>query len=143
MLINTAVMGQIDVDTEQIFHMPDGLYGFERESKYALITKQDEGVTLMWFQAVGENSPCFVVFNPFDIIDGYDPVLEASDLRFLGADDIDDLLFFVIAVVPEDISQITVNLKSPIAVNKNDRRARQVILANREYPIKFPLFGEE
>ena len=143
MRINTAVLGQIDVDDDHIFHLPDGLYGFEHEDNYALITKQDDGVTLMWLQAVNASAPCFVVFNPFDVMDGYSPVLEKSDLSFLGAKDVSELMFFVIAVVPEDLEKITVNLKSPVVVNKNDKRARQVILANRDYPIKFPLFSEE
>jgi flagellar assembly factor FliW len=83
------------------------------------------------------------VFDPFEIIEGYDPIVENSDLRFLGCKDASDLRFFVIAVVPDDITKITVNLKSPIVVNKQDRRARQVILANSDYPIRFPIFPAE
>lgn len=143
MLINTAVLGPVEVEADSIFHLPDGLYGFEGRSEYALVTKEDDGVTLMWFQAVHGMVPCFVVFDPFELVDGYDPVVEASDLRFLDCQDASDLLFLAIAVVPDDIQGITVNLKSPIIINKKNKRARQVILANRDYPIKFPLFPEE
>ena len=142
MLINTAVLGEIDVSPENIFNLPDGIYGFERESDYALITKQDEDITLMWFQAVGADAPCFVVFNPFDIIEGYDPKLEDADLRRLGAASAGDLFFLVIAVVPEDISKITVNLKSPIVINRREKKARQVILTNPDYPIRHFIFEE-
>ncbi len=143
MLIETSVLGKVEVDPEQIFHLPDGLYGFDTKGDFALITKQEDDVTLMWLQAVDSLYPCFVVFNPFEIIEGYDPLVEHSDLLFLQCDSAYDLMFLVIAVVPDDVRHITVNLKSPIVINKKDKRARQVILANRDYPIKFALFDQE
>lgn len=143
MLVNTAVFGSIEVADEQMFSMPDGLYGFDQVGKFALITKEEDDVTLMWFQSADEVVPCFVVFNPFEIIDGYRPVIEASDLRALGCGKNDKLDYLVIAVVPEDVTKITVNLKSPIVLNRRTRIARQVILANKDYPIKFSLVEEQ
>jgi len=142
MLLNTAVFGEIDVEPGDVFHFPDGLYGFEGAGDYALITKEDEDVTLMWLQSTQSTAPCFVVFDPFNVAEGYAPKVENSDLRHLEAKDESELSFFVIAVVPDDISQISVNLKSPVVVNKKTRVARQVILANQDYPIKYFLFGE-
>ncbi len=143
MVINTAVLGPVEVSGDDVFHLPEGLYGFDRKGDYALVKKKDEDVTLMWLQALDSSVPCFVVFDPFEIIDGYDPFVEPSDLRFLNADELSDLLFLVIAVVPDDIRGITVNLKSPVIINRKNKRARQVILANRDYPIRFPLFNED
>ncbi len=143
MLVNTAVLGPVEVSMDHIFHLPEGLYGFERKGDYALITKEDEDVTLRWFQSVDSSVPCFVVFDPFEIVEGFDPIVEPSDLQYLGCKDASDLMFLVIAVVPEDIGGITVNLKSPIVINTREKRARQVILANRDYPIRFPLFLQQ
>ena len=143
MLIKTAVLGEVEVSPEDIINIPDGLYGFDCRGEFAVVRKQEEDVTLMWLQAVRSGVPCFVVFNPYEIIDGYEPILEHRDMNFLGCDSVDELDFLVIAVVPEDVRDITVNAKSPIAINKKDRRARQVILANRNYPIKFPLFAKD
>ena len=143
MLIDTAMLGQIDVDEGDIFHLPEGLYGFESESDYALITKQDEDFTLMWFQAVKAPAPCFVVFDPCDVVDDYTPKLDSSDLASLGATGEDQLSFLVIAVVPEDVSQISVNLKSPIALSRQNKTAKQVLLQNQDYPIKYYLFGQD
>ena len=143
MIVDTAVLGPVDVEQENIFHLPNGLYGFEGNSEFALITKRDDDVTLMWFQSVSGGAPCFVVFDPFEIIDNYQPVVEASDLKALGCKDSAELSYLVIAVVPENISEMTVNLKSPIVINKSQRKARQVILANRDYPIRYALFPED
>ena len=144
MLINTAVLGQVDVDEQNIYKMPEGLYGFEEEHKWALITQQDEGLTLMWLQAVGDDTPCFVVFDPFEIVQDYSPKLEEADLKQLGVKSEDQLSFLVIAVVPEDFSQISVNLKSPIALNPQTNDARQVILGGEQvWPIKYYLMGQD
>lgn len=142
MLINTAVFGPVEVTAEHVFRMPDGLFGFDGIHRYALITAQEDDVTLMWYQAVDTAAPCFVVFDPFQVVDGYRPELEPSDLRALGCRDAGELSYLVIAVVPEDVAKTTVNLKSPIVINNRDRVARQVILSNQDYPIKFPLVEE-
>ena len=139
MLVETTVLGQVEVDDDDIFDMPEGLYGFGGAGRFALIKKRESETTLMWYQSLDRRVPCFVVFNPFEIIDGYQPELERGDLNALGCKSASELSFLVIAVVPEDITKIIVNLKSPIAVNAKKRLARQVILVNKDYPIQFPL----
>jgi flagellar assembly factor FliW len=138
MLICSAVFGEIEVGDDNLYQVPGGLFGFDDVRDYALVTRQDEDITLRWFMAASAQVPCFVVFNPYDIINGYEPEMEPSDLKALGAKNPGELDFLVIAVVPEDITKITLNLKSPIALNPKERRARQVLLRN-DYPFKFPL----
>ena len=96
----------------------------------------------MWYQAINQTIPCFVVFNPFEIIDGYEPEMEPEDLKAFGGKT-DGLVFLVIAAVPRDVSKTTVNLKSPIVIDPKNRTAKQVILANKDYPIRFFLSGED
>ncbi|MDL2232243.1 flagellar assembly protein FliW [Ruminococcaceae bacterium OttesenSCG-928-L11] len=139
MIVHSAVFGDIDVAEDNIYMMPNGLFGFEGEGRYALITRQEDDVTLMWYQAVDSKVPCFNVFDPFEIIDGYEPMLESFDLKALRTDSPSDLQFLVIAVVPEDITRATVNLKSPLVLNPKEHLARQVIVRNSDYPIKFSL----
>lgn len=139
MQINSAVFGPLEVDSKDVFHLSEGLYGFDAIHQYALISREDEDVTWQWFQAVDDAVPCFVVFNPYDIVDGYYPEIEKNDLRALGCQNPEDLSYLVIAVVPEDVTHTTVNLKSPIILNRRTRTARQVILSNRDYPIRFPI----
>lgn len=143
MLIDTAIFGQIEIDESAIYHMPLGLYGFDNGGDFAVIEKQDDDVTLRWFQSTGAVVPCFIVFDPFELIDGYEPEMERADLKALACEDVRDLQFLVISVVPDDISRITVNLKSPIVLNKKNRLGRQVILANPDYPISYPLVQSE
>ena len=142
MRIDTIVFGPVEVPEDKIFHMSKGPLGFEDTTDYALVEKQDQDVVLRWFQAVDTTVPCFVVFNPFEIVNGYEPVVEPHDLRALECDGVDELDYLVIAVISEDISKSTVNLKSPIVINREKHTAGQVILRN-DYPIRFSLVQSE
>ena len=142
MLVNTAIFGEIDVEEENILHMPYGPFGFDDRKTFALLEQEDDGAVFRWLQSIDDESPCFVVFDPNEIVSDYSPEVETSDLRALGCKRISELKFYVIAVVPEDFTKTTVNLKSPIAVNPDTNVAMQIILSNVDYPIRFPLVDE-
>jgi flagellar assembly factor FliW len=52
----------------------------------------------------------------------------------------DQLRLLLIAIVPQNIKDITVNLKSPVVVNMGKRLAVQAILENSAYPVRYRLF---
>ena len=141
MLIDTAVFGPVDVMESALIHMPHGPYGFDEHKTFALLEQEDEGVMFRWLQSTDGQAPCFVIFDPAEIVTGYAPQVEPSDLRTLGCRDVSELKFYVIAVIPEDYTKATVNLKSPIALNAKTNTAIQVILSNPDYSIRFPLAG--
>jgi flagellar assembly factor FliW len=142
MVVNTAIFGTVNVDEENILHMPFGPFGFDEYKTFALLEQEDDGAVFRWLQSTEEENPCFVVFDPNELVADYRPEVENSDLRALGCRRISELKFYVIAVVPDDFRKTTVNLKSPIAVNPDTNVAMQVILANVDYPIRFPLLDE-
>jgi flagellar assembly factor FliW len=141
MQIHSSVFGEMEVAEDQIYKVPSGLYGFEDIDEYALISKQEGDVALLCFQATKAPVPCFVVFDPFDIAVGFEPDMEPADLRALAVQSHKELRFLVLAVLPEDLSKATVNMKSPLAINEKEGTARQVILRN-DYPIRFPLLDD-
>ena len=46
-----------------------------------------------------------------------------------------------VAIVPEDYKKTTINLRCPIIINTNERRAAQVILTEH-YEFKAPVYEE-
>ena len=57
----------------------------------------------------------------------------------LGVNDKTNLQVLCIARVPEDYKETTVNLKSPIVINMDTKKAAQVILP-KNYPYRQPIF---
>lgn len=85
--------------------------------------------------------PQFILFKADGVLSDYSPALPAAVIGSLGARDARELDCFVVAVVPEDIAKTTVNLLSPVVVNLKTGLAAQVVLEDRAYPLRHPVFG--
>lgn len=120
----------------------EGIYGFEGIKEYFLEPVGDD-LSVLILQSASTRVPSFVVINPFLIADNYCPVLSDEEVKTLGAKLQQELAFYVIAVVKEDYKNTVVNLKSPIVINPKLRLAKQIILDNCDYPIRFAIFGNE
>jgi flagellar assembly factor FliW len=48
-----------------------------------------------------------------------------------------DLIFLTIATVPLDAKRLSINIKSPVALNPARMIGRQVILLNEDYSVKY------
>ena len=53
-----------------------------------------------------------------------------------------DIRFLSIVVIPQDVSRMTANLKSPIVINAKKNIAMQVILDDEEYSTKHHILEE-
>ena len=138
--INTKDFGVLDICEEEVIHVPAGLYAFEEFTEFVLLAQ--DGCLQKWLQAVKAENPRFIVFDPQDIVAGYHPVLSPEVLAELKIDPNDDPAVYVIATIPAHIKNMTVNLKSPLAVNPKRRLAAQIILENENYPIRHRVFQE-
>lgn len=138
MRIKTRDFGTMDIDEREIIRFPRGVYAFESATEFVLIP--GEGSPALYLQNVSDESPRFVVFHAGDVVDGYEPSVSDETARALEADSPGDLSLLVIAVVPENIRDMTVNLKSPIVCNRKKRLAMQVILEDGMFPIRYRLF---
>ena len=144
MKIQTKYFGEIEYDEDEKILFPAGLFGFESEREFLLIPF--EGGSLLCFQSVRTPDLAFVSMNPLSLKLDYEPVLQPAELQSLGVQDSQDLAYYVLCVVKKPVSESTVNLKCPIAVNPETRQARQVILETDAYEMRHPLAefsGEE
>lgn len=125
-----------------ILRFDEGIYGFEDTKEYVLL-QEDEEHTIWYLQAAHSEVPCLIVIDPYTIVDNYTPVISDADLACLGNPDDEDLCFLAVAVLKDDFKESVVNLKSPIVINAKTKCAKQVILENNDYPIRYKLFGNQ
>jgi flagellar assembly factor FliW len=140
-LINTRDFGEIEISEENIFEFPNGVFAFEDTRKFALISPLGDDVYPMWLQSAEDLTPCFVVFDPTMIDGEYFAALSKSERALLGIEDNTNLRYLVIAKVPEDYRQTTVNMKSPIVINSDNKLAAQFILPH-DYQFRLPIYEE-
>lgn len=140
-LVKTRDFDEIEVSRKDIITFPNGIFAFEEYSEYIFITPLGDGKYPIWLQSVENQNLCFILFNPFEFCADYRVTVMDEDVSVLDMDNDADARFYVIAVVPDNAMDATVNMKSPIIVNSKNNKAVQVIAAD-DYPIKFPVFAK-
>jgi flagellar assembly factor FliW len=122
-----------------VLGLTEPLPGFPGYRDYALLPIDDTGL-VHWLQAIDPEGPRFVVVPAGPFFPDYAPVLPAAVRTELGLGDSAEPRLFCLVTVPDgDISAATANLRAPLAVNEAIGRARQVVLADGEHPIRRPL----
>lgn len=140
MQIETRDFGGMEIDPNEIIRFQEPVYGFEELTEYVLLSDDEAGDGIMWLQSVEKPEVCFVIIDPEMVGTEYKPEIPQATLEQLEVGEM--LVVRLIAVVPDNFHDTTVNLKSPVLINPEKKCAAQVIL-EADYPIRMRLFGEE
>lgn len=139
MQLNTKYFGQVECDPAQVLDFPNGLFGFESEKKFVLLSFSGSGGNMLCLQSIAAPSPAFILMNPFSLKPDYAPVLSAEELELMGVSQSHELCYYVMCVVKDPVGESTVNLRCPVVVNPDLHRAVQVILDTDAYQMRHPL----
>ena len=133
MRLKTKYFGEIECPEEDKLHFPSGLFGFEEEKEFFLLPFEGGDGSLLCFQSAVTPGLAFVAMNPFSLKPDYAPVLTPGELEVMGVERSEDLCFYTLCVVRSPVSESTVNLRCPVAINDQTRQAVQVILEDGGY----------
>ncbi len=143
MKLNTRHFGEIEVNENDIIDFQETLIGFENMKRFVVIDNPDVENPFKWLQSVDEPSLAFVITNPFLFINNYEFDIPNKITKELGLDKHEDVTVYSIAVITEDIKDMTLNLKAPIIINAKNNKSRQIILQKDEYPLKYRIFQKQ
>lgn len=139
MVINTTRFGEIEVDEQKIIEFSKGIPGIEELKKFIFLTPK-ETFPIYFLQAIDDKDIALPVVNPFDFKKDYNPKVSDSVFKEIGIENDEDLLVLNVAVVPKDLKKMTVNLAAPILINIKKFMAKQVILDDKKYGIREPMY---
>lgn len=139
MNINAKYFGPVSYESKEAIHIINGLIGFESYTEYLPLSFHEEDDSLISLQCLDDEALSFILMNPFGIFPDYDPVLSSQELKELGAETIEDISYYVIAVIRDTVAESTVNLRAPLVVNALNRQAKQIILDQPEYTFRHTL----
>lgn len=142
MKLKTKHFGEITIDEEKIITFKNGLYGFEDKNRFTIIENNDKENPFQWLQSIEDPDLAFVIINPFIFKSDYDFDIPDSTVDKLEIENPKDLLIYTIAVVPEDIKNVTVNLSGPIIINSKNKLGKQIIIEDKRYTTKYYIFKE-
>ena len=140
MEVTTRIFGTIDIEEEKLIHFVNGIVGFPQLTTFALIHDNEKQGGIQWLQSMQEPQFAIPVMNPLDILDDYNPQVEDELLKPIGGLDPENMLVLVTVAVPSDLTKMSVNLRGPIVINADNRKACQVITEGEDYQVKFPIY---
>lgn len=133
-------METIQIPESAVLAFPEGVPGFERHRRFALI-EDTKLAPFCWLQSLHDPLVGFLVIEAGLLIADYEFDISDPDVDLLGLDDAADARVLSILVVPENIRAMTANLQAPLIVNPAKRIAKQVILTDERFPLRHPVFG--
>jgi len=142
MNINTRIFGEIEIADEKIITFEKGIIGFPEMRRFALLHNEEKGkdAGIRFLQSIDEPGFAMPVMDPLVVKEDYNPEVNDELLEAAGELTPDNMLVLVTVTVPSDITNMTVNLRGPIIINAEEKKACQIIVDGEEYPVKYPIY---
>src|SRR5690242_13635274 len=108
----TGRFGQLSIGDNEKIHIAQGLLGFPDLKDFCLVDPGDDTL-ILWLQSLQDPNIAFPVLEPKVFRPDYTARLSAAELRELSLENVNQSAVFSILTIPEDVSQMTANLKAP------------------------------
>lgn len=112
-------------DDSDVITFTEGLIGLPQIRK-AVVVSMNDLKPFRWLAPLDSDETRFVVVNPHEIFDSYQPHLYKPEVK-------DKSNTLVIVTVASDWRNTTINLRAPIVVDPVRRTASQQILSDSPY----------
>ncbi|MEU7903094.1 flagellar assembly protein FliW [Actinoplanes sp. NPDC049118] len=113
--------------------MASPMAGFPAHRQFVLVRLNEQGL-LYAFTSTQDPNIRFLVAPPEPFFPDYAPEIENDVLAALNTKDADRLL--VMVVITAGVEETSANLLAPIIVDRDSRRAMQVILQDSGLPVR-------
>ena len=142
MTVQTRLFGEVYVGEDKIINLPQGIIGFPDLKLFTLIfdSEKEDGGSIMWFQSLDEPQFALPVMTPSTILPDYNPTVNDELLAPLGELTEENLYVLVTVKVPQDLKEMSVNLKAPIIVNTDTMLGGQLIVEDEDLPVRYKIY---
>ena len=133
--------GDIEFLRNDVIHFVEGMIGFQQMTQFVVVNTK-EGSPYRWLQSVQEPKLAFLVSIPESFMADYSPEISDADAAKLGLSPETEHLILVTTTIPTgNPKAATANLAAPVIINLETRQAKQVILDDEAYTIRYPIFS--
>lgn len=140
MQLQTAILGEINIDENYIINFPEAIPGFPGENQFVLIPLDDNS-PFYYLQSVKTKDLCLIVADPFTFFIDYEIELDEESLQKLEIlDETTNFTLYCILTIPEDFKKTTANLLGPVIINWDKKIGLQFIAQNSDYTTKHFIF---
>lgn len=132
----------MEVPEDRILTFREGIPGFSKIHRFAVL-EMEALKPFRYLQSLDEPPISLFIINPFLVDPNYEFSLTDSDMEDVKSTDSAQLEFYVVATIPDDPRNTTLNLMAPIVINDKDRCGKQIIMHDSGYSVKHPLLHNE
>lgn len=136
MIVESKILGSLDVPEEAIIRFPSGLFGFPERHRFAFLPANREGT--YWLQSVDDAYLAFVLIDPFVFFPGYAADLPPAELAELGSREGagDVAVLAIVTLPPSRDAKPTANLQGPVALSLQSRLGKQLALEDASFGVR-------
>ncbi|MDE6968897.1 MAG: flagellar assembly protein FliW [Eubacterium sp.] len=141
MKADTRLFGEIDIKDDKIIKLKEGIIGFPDLQNFTLIhdeEKEGKG-SIKWLQSMDDPAFALPVMNPLDVKPDYQLTVNEEGLEPLGTMTEENTFILVTITVPQNIEEMSVNLKAPFIINADNLQGVQMIVED-DYPVKYKIY---
>ncbi len=129
--IKSSFFGKQAIDPSTIISFPNGIPGFEDQTRFKLFHQEGDNPLIFWLQSLDDESLAFSVAQPSIFNINYEFVLNDAEEALLGLEDgADALLLIILYKDASDQSGIKGAIKSPLVINSAKRIGLQKVLVH-------------
>ena len=133
MKVKTRDFGEVEISESEIYRFTQPLFGFEEYTDFVVLHDDEIGEHIIWLQSLQEPGLCFILMDPSGMSEDFVPELPVGSEKLLGEG---SCLCWVVAVVPQEFKDTSVNLKCPVFINSETHLGAQIMLED-DYPVRF------
>ncbi len=158
MQLSTKHFGELEIEESKIIGFPVGLPGFPQCRNFILLNSNGEVLdgktersgksaedlysdSFYWLQSTEDGDLAFVLLDIYSVKADYNPEFYDDPVTELGESQTGFLIYNIV-VIPEEIENMTVNLKAPVVINFSNMTGRQLIVSNEEYHVRHRVLDE-
>lgn len=139
MKIKTTRFGELEVDKKDIIEFTEGLLGFENLTKFFIVDPGDQTL-ILWLQSVDDANTAFPIIEPKIFQPNYMIKLLPVELNSLQLENLANASVYTILTIPQNVTEMSANLKAPIIINNKTKIARQIVLQDSKLEVRFKMY---
>jgi flagellar assembly factor FliW len=140
--LETLTFGTLEFEEKSILHIQEGMLGFPHLKHYLLV-EDPEIHPFKWLQSIDDLYVAFPVVDPHLLYKTYSCSFVQEELNMLGIENSEHVVTLAVAVISEDPSKSTLNLKAPLLINHKNMFGKQVVLTDSSYDAWQPILSED
>ncbi len=139
MKIKTSRFSELEVDKKDIIEFTEGLLGFENLKNFFIVDPGDQTL-ILWLQSVDDAATAFPIIEPKIFQPNYMIKLLPVELNSLSLENLQNASVYTILTIPQNVTEMSANLKAPIIINNKTKIARQIVLQDSKLEVRCKMY---